>query len=158
MDYFSLSDRLEFWLNELRPWILDPHGDCAIQVLYSVRIHFSVDWLRFGIPILCGIWIISFGLYSRFQSSGFQIPQAKKHDELILQVYTSFSDIDQNHIIFVIREEWKNFTIHFGQIGGAFHLTNTQIWNFGKSTWPLQRYIPVTHTRPKPPRVWLLLL
>ena len=72
--------------------------------------------------------------------------------------YRYIRDIDQNHIIFVIREEWKNFTIHFGQIGGAFHLTNTQIWNFGKSTWPLQRYIPVTHTRPKPPRVWLLLL
>ena len=134
LDHFSRSDRLEFWLKGSRPWILDPHGDCAIQVLYSVRIHFSVDWLRFGIPILSGIWIISFGLYSRFQSSGFQVPQ------------------------FVIRVEWKNFTVHFGQIEGAFHLTNTPIWNFGKSTWPMQRYIPVAHTRPKPPRVWLLLL
>ena len=42
-----------------------------------------------------------------------------------------------------MRVEWKNFTVHFGQIGGAFHLTNTPIWNFGKSTWPMQRYIPV---------------
>ena len=70
-----------------------PHGDCAIQVLYSVRIHFSVDWLRFGIPILSGIWIISFGLYSRFQSSGFQIPQAKIHGTNLFYRYILLSVI-----------------------------------------------------------------
>ena len=93
VDHFSRSDRLQFWLNGSRPWILDPHRDYAIQVLYSVGIHFSVDWLRFGIPILSGICIISFGLYSRFQSSGFQIPQAKIHGRNLFYRYIRLSVI-----------------------------------------------------------------
>ena len=65
VDHFSRSDRLEFWLNGSRP----------------------------GIPILSGIWIISFGLYSRFQSSGFQIPQAKIHGTNLFYSYIRLSVI-----------------------------------------------------------------
>ena len=40
----------------------------------------------------------------------------------------------------------------------AFHSTKFPVWNFGNSTCQMERYIPVTQTRPKPPRVSLLFL
>ena len=40
----------------------------------------------------------------------------------------------------------------------AFNSTKIQVWNFGSSTCPMERYVPVAQTRPKPPRVWLLFL
>ena len=44
------------------------------------------------------------------------------------------------------------------EITDAFHSTRIPVWNFGNSTCPGERYIPVAQTRPKPPRVWLLFL
>ena len=35
---------------------------------------------------------------------------------------------------------------------------NLSVWNFGNSTCPMERYIPVVQTRLKPPRVWLLFM
>ena len=54
------------------------------------------------------MWDLDYFIWAVFQIPKLRIPDStskKTWDELILQVYTSFSDIDQNHIIFVIREE-----------------------------------------------------
>ena len=40
----------------------------------------------------------------------------------------------------------------------AFHSTKISVWNFGNSTCPMERYILVAQTWPKPPRAWLLFL
>ena len=40
----------------------------------------------------------------------------------------------------------------------AFHSTKIPVWNFGNSTCQMERFITVTQTRPKPPRVSLLFL
>ena len=39
---------------------------------------------------------------------------------------------------------------------GRFHSTKIPVLNFQSSTCPMEQYIPVAHTRRKPPRVWLL--
>ena len=41
---------------------------------------------------------------------------------------------------------------------GRFPFNKNSGLNFGNSTFPMERYIPVAQTRPKPPRVWLLLV
>ena len=41
---------------------------------------------------------------------------------------------------------------------GSFHSTKIPVRNFGNSTCPMERYIPVAQTRTKAPRVWLLFL
>ena len=41
---------------------------------------------------------------------------------------------------------------------GAVHLTKILVWNFGNSTCPIEQYIPVAQTQPKPPHIWLLFL
>ena len=40
----------------------------------------------------------------------------------------------------------------FGGTMGTFHSTKIPVWNFGNSTCPMELYISVAQTRPKPPR------
>ena len=70
----------------------------------------------------------------------------------LIRLYYTFNYFTSFPFFFFIYPYQFSFTLC------AFHSTKIPVWNFGNSTCQMERYIPVTQTRSKPPHVFFVVL
>ena len=117
---------------------------------------FSSLWARntctHSWQILGSSWHVAVAEFSLFVSRVCSLIRGYLHDTFLLKMSRNKPGGS------FVKTEACVALVHSKETWGAFHSTKIPIWNFRNFTCPMELYIPVTQTRPKPPRVWLLFL